>query len=100
MSAIAAQTMGLSRFADLSASPDECLLSREFLIVFEVLFRASKSALGVGPKAPTSVPVNQLRRAGVHGWLQVAATGTAVSETDIFASSICLATATSSLWST
>ena len=31
----------------------------------------------------------QLRPAGVHGWLQVAATGTAVSETDIFASSTC-----------
>ena len=33
--------------------------------------------------------VTQLRPAGVHGWLQVAATGTAVSETDIFASSMC-----------
>ena len=31
----------------------------------------------------------QLRPAGVHGWLQVAATGTAMLETDIFASSIC-----------
>ena len=64
------------------------------MVVFEVVeFRASKSALGVGPKAPTSedpVPVwYQLRPAGGHGWLQVAATGTAVSETDIFASSMC-----------
>ena len=33
--------------------------------------------------------VTQLRPAGVHGWLQVAAIETAVSETDIFASSTC-----------
>ena len=30
---------------------------------------------------------HELRPAGVHGWLQVAAVETAVSETDIFASS-------------
>ena len=33
--------------------------------------------------------VTQFRPAGVHGWLQVAAIETAVSETDIFASSTC-----------
>ena len=47
------------------------------------------SELAKAPTPEDPVPVTQLRRAGVHGWLQVAATGTAMLETDIFASSIC-----------
>ena len=77
---------------DYSPSTSVDLEPEGVVVVFEVVkFRASKSALGVGPKTPTPedpVPVTQLRWAGVHGWLQVAAIGTAVSETEIFASSI------------
>ena len=80
--------------AIIRQAPPSTLSMKASWSFFEVVeLRASKSALGVGPKAPTSedpVPVTQLRRAGVRGWLQVvAATGTAVSETVIFASSIC-----------
>ena len=79
---------------DYSPSTSVDLEREGVVVVFEVVeLRASKSALGVGPKAPTqriqSQSGIQLRPAGVHGWLQVAATGTAMLETDIFASSLC-----------
>ena len=72
---------------DYSPSTSVDLEREGVVVVFEVVeFRASKSALGVGLEAPTSEdPVP----AGVHGWLQVAPTGTAMLETDIFASAIC-----------
>ena len=79
---------------DYSPSTSVDLEREGVVVVFEVVeFRASKSALGVGPKAPTSedpVPVWYPVTPGRRAWMApVAATGTAMLETDIFASSIC-----------